>query len=172
MAARATGKLTQNDKLCAGEIKAYRLSCVEIVCAAIATSDKGLRRICDARKVEDPNFPSKSTVLRWFDEDHELADLYARGKALQADHIFDQILEIADDSSEDEIFVGEDDESGASGKRVMNSEFVQRSKLRIDARKWVVSKLLPKKYGDRIEEKESAESYADAFAKLVAKLPD
>lgn len=124
--------------------------CLTIICAAIATSDKGLKRICDARRMDDPTFPHKCTVLDWIREDEEFANQYARAKEQQADHIFDQIIEIADDDSEDAIFVGGDDESGASAKRVQNSEFIARSRLKVDARKWVVSKLLPKKYGDRI----------------------
>ena len=55
--------------------------------------------------------------------------------------MFEDIIDIADDSSQDRI-VNED------GKEVMNSEFVQRSRLRVDARKWALSKLNPKKYGD------------------------
>ena len=33
----------------------------------------------------------------------------------------------------------------------MNSEYVQRSRIRIDTRKWIASKLKPKKYGDKVD---------------------
>lgn len=128
----------------------HQQECLDIICAAIATTDKGLKRICDARRAEDPNFPHKCTVLDWIRENEEFSNQYTKAKELQADHIFDQILEIADDDSQDDLFVGGDDESGASAKRVQNSEFIARSKLRVDARKWVVARLLPRKYGDRI----------------------
>jgi hypothetical protein len=75
---------------------------------------------------------------------------YAHVKDVQADHIFDEIIEIADDDSQDIIFVEADDASGKSAKAVKNREFIERSRLRVDARKWIVSKLLPRKYGDRL----------------------
>lgn len=84
------------------------------------------------------------------DEDADLAAQYARAKDCQLWKLSDDIIEIADDDSDDAIFIGSDDESGESARRVMNSEFVQRSKLRVDARKWVLSKLMPKVFGDKI----------------------
>jgi hypothetical protein len=68
---------------------------------------------------------------------------YARARDERADKIFEEILEIADDSSKDTIIT----DNGI----VLNNEFVQRSKLKIDARKWYLSKMLPKKYGDKVE---------------------
>ena len=68
---------------------------------------------------------------------------YARARDDRADLIFEQILEIADDSSKDTLIT----ENGI----VINNEFVQRSKLKIDARKWYLSKMLPKKFGDKVE---------------------
>jgi hypothetical protein len=32
-----------------------------------------------------------------------------------------------------------------------NRKNIQRSRLRVDARKWAAAKLAPKKYGDRVE---------------------
>ena len=51
---------------------------------------------------------------------------------------------------------GENDYMKRSGKDqepgyVVNGEAIQRSRLRVDARKWLLSKLAPKKYGDKIE---------------------
>ena len=68
---------------------------------------------------------------------------YARARDKRADKIFEEILEIADDSSKDTIIT----DNGI----VLNNEFVQRSRLKIDARKWYLSKMLPKKYGDKVE---------------------
>lgn len=127
----------------------YRQRIMDIVCAAIATSNKGLKRICDAAKQTDPNFPHKCTIMDWLRDSEELSNQYARAKALQADFLVDEIIEIADDDSQDELFVGGDDESGEGARRVANNEFIQRSRLKVDARKWVASKLAPKKYGDK-----------------------
>jgi hypothetical protein len=122
----------------------YRLACVELVCQVLQSTDKGIRRVCDAIRKDNPDFPPKSSIIDWMRQSDELAELYARAKAAQADHIFDDILEIADAQDDDEI-ITED------GKRLCNNEFVQRSKLRVDARKWVVAKLAPRKYGDKLE---------------------
>jgi hypothetical protein len=131
--------------------------CVDTICAAISTSDRGVKRLCEALRADDETFPPARTIRAWIDEDETFKAQYARAKEAQADHIFDQIIEIADDDSQDELFIGGDDASGASAKRVLNSEFLQRSKLKVDARKWVVSKLLPKKYGDRITQEHTGE---------------
>jgi hypothetical protein len=92
-----------------------------------------------------PTIPiSSETFYRWIDSDELKSKRYARACELRADSIFEDILEIADDSSGDLKITNE-------GKEIMDSEFVQRSRLRVDARKWIVSKLNPKKYGDRLE---------------------
>ena len=92
--------------------------------------------------LKDEGTPSTSTFSIWMDRDEELSKRYARACEKRADVIFDDILDIADDSSGDKM-INED------GREVLNSEFVQRSRLRIDARKWILAKMNPKKYGDR-----------------------
>jgi hypothetical protein len=62
-----------------------------------------------------------------------------RAREAQADAIFDECLDIADDGSND--FMGEDEK--------YNGDAVARSKLRVDTRKWMAGKLAPKKYGDK-----------------------
>jgi hypothetical protein len=86
------------------------------------------------------------TFYRWIDENEEWAKQYARACEGRADAIFEDILSIADDTSADKkvINVGED------VKEVVDHEAIQRSKLRVDARKWFLSKMNPTKYGDRI----------------------
>lgn len=97
---------------------------------------ESLRKICD-----DDWLPSRETVHKRIVADAEFADRYARAREAQADTLFDQILEIADDASGD----WEETEGGPR----LNAEHVQRSKLKIDARKWMAGKLRPKVYGDR-----------------------
>jgi len=124
--------------------------CVAMLCAVTAESEKGIKRLCKSLQELDSTFPPCRTIRDWIAADEGFAAQYARSKEQQADHIFEQIIDIADDDSEDELFVGGEDESGASAKRVQNSEFIARSRLKVDARKWVVSKLLPRKYGDKV----------------------
>ena len=88
--------------------------------------------------------PNADTFYKWIESDTTKAERYARACEDRADIIFDEIIQIADDSSGD-IKVND------KGQEMMDSEFVQRSRLRVDARKWIVSKLNPKKYGDRME---------------------
>jgi hypothetical protein len=73
---------------------------------------------------------SHSQFYRIVNADKELCDKYARAMDQRADVIFDQILSISDNDDPDAD--------------------VQRDRLKVDARKWVVSKMLPKKYGDRV----------------------
>jgi hypothetical protein len=86
---------------------------------------------------------SASTFYEWLEGSEVMAKRYARACELRADAIFDEIIEIADDSSQDGI----ETDNGP----IVNSEFVQRSRLRVDTRKWIVAKLNPKKYGDKNE---------------------
>jgi len=93
--------------------------------------------------LKDDNMPSTSTFYQWLDSNEEKAKQYARATQVRADIIFDEIIDIADDSSGDRKVV----EHG----EVMDGEYVARSRIRIDTRKWVLSKLNPKKYGDKTD---------------------
>lgn len=92
---------------------------------------------------ERGGLPSKVTFFEWLREDKELTNQYARATELRAESIFDEILEIADDSSNDTIQTGRGE--------IVNSEWIARSRLRVDSRKWIASKLNPKKYGDKTD---------------------
>lgn len=101
---------------------------------------ESLRKIC-----RDAGFPVASTVLSWASEETEsggFGEQYARARQVGYALLADEIIEISDDSSED-LIIGERGES-------MNAEFVARSRLRVDSRKWMLSKMLPKVYGDKV----------------------
>lgn len=99
---------------------------------------RSLRAICQTE-----GMPAKSTVLLWLALHPEFSAQYARAREAQADKYAEEILEIADDASRDYI----ETEDGPK----LNSEHVQRSRLRVDSRKWLASKLAPKKYGEKLE---------------------
>ncbi len=63
---------------------------------------------------------------------------------MQADALFDEALEIADDAAADWA-------TDKDGKKTLNHEHVQRSRLRVDTRKWAAGKLAPKRYGDKLQ---------------------
>jgi hypothetical protein len=93
--------------------------------------------------------PSKTAVLKWLaNGDHpDFVAQYARAREAQADHFADEILEIADDGTNDWTTRrnGDDEEY-----EVVDHEHISRSKLRVDARKWLMAKMAPKKYGDKL----------------------
>lgn len=122
----------------------YRQRIMDVVCGVTAESTFGIQRICKSLGEKDSSFPSCRAIRDWMSENDELAAQYAHAKQKQLHILADEIIEISDDNSYDEIFTDE-------GKRMMNAEFVARSKLRVDSRKWVLSKLMPKVYGDKIE---------------------
>lgn len=93
-------------------------------------------------------FLSSSTFYEWIEQDEEKAKRYARACSIRADVIFDEILEIADSSNADLTFDVETQSLKVDG------EAIQRSRVKIDARKWVLGKLDPKKYGEKSEVKQ------------------
>jgi hypothetical protein len=85
--------------------------------------------------------PSSKTFYEWIDEDKEKVKQYARACQDRQDLLFDEILEIADENEAD---IYKDDD----GNVKIDGNTVQRSRLKVDARKWALSKMNPKKFGD------------------------
>lgn len=111
-----------------------------------------LERIAGGRSLRDvatdSDMPSRKFIYEQLDADKALGDRYARACEARGDAIVDEILEIADDGRNDWMEVNGKDEEAVG--YVLNGEHVQRSKVRIDTRKWLAAKLSPKKYGDRL----------------------
>lgn len=112
------------------------------------TRDEICRRISIGESLisicKSEGMPDKSTVLDWLFKEPDFVAQYARAREAQAEHYLDEIIEISDDSMHDT-------EIGEDGIERTNHEVVARARLRVDTRKWAMSKLAPKKYGDRIE---------------------
>lgn len=89
--------------------------------------------------------PTRETIRRWLNDESkpEFYANYARAREERADKLAEEILEIADNGQNDK-YIDED------GREKIDHEVVQRSKLRVDARKWLASKMAPKKYGEKI----------------------
>lgn len=107
------------------------------ICERIAKGES-LRKICEADR--DDFIPARSTVFKWLEENKPFADQYANARARQADHYADEIIDIADSPNMTE---------GPNGEAQLRDP--ARDRLRVDARKWVASKLAPKKYGDKLD---------------------
>ena len=105
---------------------------------------ESLRTICDSE-----HMPSSTTIFKWLNITPEFAKQYADAREAQADAIFDEILDIADDGRNDWM-ENVDDEGAVLGYK-FNGEAARRSQIRIDARKWMAGKLRPKKYSDKLE---------------------
>lgn len=112
----------------------YTQEIADEICIRLANGES-LRAICASDR--DDFIPAMGTVFRWLaaPENQSFREQYAMAREVQAETMADEIVSIADGS-------GLDVEA-----RVALSA---RDRLRVDSRKWVASKLLPKKYGDKI----------------------
>lgn len=111
------------------------------ICELLAQGES-LRAIC-ARD----GMPRRETVLEWVHDEDRFPGMsiqYARAREFQADYWADEIIEIADDSTGDWV---ETDKG-----RVVDHENIQRARLRVEIRKWLMSKLRPGQYGDSIRQ--------------------
>lgn len=113
--------------------------------------------ICDRIMVGEPvrqialleHMPAEGTIYRWLANIPAFQEQYTRAKEAQAERFAEELLEIADNGTNDWI----ERENERTGERylVQNTEAVARSKLRVDTRKWAMGKMKPKKYGDHID---------------------
>ncbi len=107
----------------AGRPTLYSEKLTDKICEEIAAG-KSLVAICKQK-----GMPGYTAVMGWLRKYDEFAERYARAREDQADALADEIISIADEPAAD---IAE----------------VQHKRIRIDARKWVASKLLPRKYGN------------------------
>jgi hypothetical protein len=90
------------------------------------------------------DMPDRRTVKKWVLDDKEgFAIQYARARQMGYEDMADDVLDIADNGTNDYM----DTENGPA----LDKDHIQRSKLRVDTRKWMLSKVLPKVYGDKLE---------------------
>lgn len=128
------------------------------ICEAIATTPRGLDYICR----NNESFPSAATVHRMLVENEKFCESYLRARERQADLIFDECLEIADEA-QTETIVGE-------SVVKYDATAVSRNKLRVDTRMRMAGKLSPKKYGDstQVKHADAHGNKLDATALLAA----
>jgi hypothetical protein len=88
---------------------------------------ESLSVICRTR-----GMPTRTAVLTWVTTDPAFEALYDRARQAMGDALAEQILEIADDASND----------------LSDPQSVNRAKLKVDTRKWLASKLFPRQFGD------------------------
>ena len=115
----------------------------ERICALLAEGNT-LTSICKPSRL-----PSERTVRTWAaDPNHPFSPHYARAREVGYHKMFDQMLDISDDATND--FRKRTNEEGETIEAV-DHDHIARSRLRIDTRKWMLAKALPKIYGDKVE---------------------
>ena len=123
-----------------GRPSTYSKELADAICERLACGES-MRSIC-----KDDAMPAMSTFFKWLREHEEFSKLYAIAKEECAETLFDEILDIADNSTNDWMENNDPDNPGYR----LNGEAIQRARLRVDTRKWAASKLKPKKYGERV----------------------
>lgn len=95
------------------------------ICALIANGESVLKIS------KRPSMPAQSTIYKWLNENKDFSEKYARAREAQADFLLDGMIDIVDECIPDAVEIA-------------------KAKLRVDARKWYITKVAPKKYGDKI----------------------
>lgn len=122
----------------------YTEELVSEFCARMVEG-RSVRSIC-----HDEDMPSASTIFLWISKHEGFSEQYAIAKEASVEALADDILDIADNASNDWMEAHGDSE----GYR-QNGEAIRRSKLRVDSRKWLLSKIAPKKYGEKVQQEVS-----------------
>lgn len=109
----------------------------ERICDDLA-SGMTLRQVC-----RQEGMPTPQAVILWVNEDRcGFAEQYARAREIGYKVMADELLDIADN--------GANDWMQREGFAVPDHEHIARSRARLDTRKWLLSKALPKIYGDKL----------------------
>ncbi len=109
-----------------GRPSTYRPDIAAAICQLISISTDSLAVVCGS----SARFPSDKAFYRWLLDHKELRELYAQARDAQSQVLADQILPLADSAT---------------------AENWQAKRLQVEARKWLLSKLQPQKYGDKLE---------------------
>jgi len=96
--------------------------------------------------LSDSEMPNRNTFFEWLDRDEIKANQYARATDIRTEIKFESI---------EQDYLEEPQRDALTGK--IDSGWVQLQRLKIDAKKWELSKLKPKKYGDKIQNEHSGE---------------
>jgi hypothetical protein len=116
---------------------AFSQQIADSVCERLAAGDS-LRKACEGLGT------THSTVLEWVKTNAVFADQYAHAREVGYALLADELIQIADDGQNDSY-------TGDDGNVRTNQDVIARSRLRVDTRKWMLSKMLPKVYGDKVD---------------------
>ncbi|CAL8974463.1 hypothetical protein RHODGE_RHODGE_03315 [Rhodoplanes serenus] len=122
-----------------GRPSEFTAEIAEAICERLSDG-QSLRVICAAS-----DMPAASTVFRWLQQHSDFREQYARAREAQADHMAEEILAIADTPQE-----GERREESKDGVKIVRDDMLGHRRLQVDARKWLMARIAPKKYGDKL----------------------
>lgn len=138
----------------------YSVELATEICKRISEGNS-LRKICAS-----DDMPNRSTVHEWLLDVNkkEFSDQYELACNIRAENMFDELQEIADDGTND--YMERENQNGET-YTVVNNEHIQRSRLRIDTRKWYLSKVLPKKFGEKVDVTSGGDKIAPMMVKFL-----
>ncbi len=127
----------------------YSPELADEICRRLAEG-QSLNAIC-----QGDDMPVESAVRAWALENVDgFAARYARARELQAHFLADEIIRISDEADLEPVPGGgklaEDGAPEEPSEFRMDATAVARNRLRVDSRKWYLSKVLPKVYGDKL----------------------
>jgi len=115
----------------------YSIELAIRICTAVSTTPRGLEHICK----DNPDFPVPSTIYKWELENTEFEKMFMRAQENRGMLIFDECLDIADDTKSDTKTI----KHGGTEFDICDKEWVLRSKLRVDTRLRMAAQLHPRK---------------------------
>ncbi len=144
-----TGILNPPSVLPRGRPSKYTPALADEICDRLSNGET-LTSIC-----KDAHMPERRTVLRWKVDVDGFASRYTRAREEQRELWADELIDISDDGRNDwmEKHIGRDETI-----TVLNKEAVDRSKLRADTRKWLLTKLDRPTFGDKVEQTHKADA--------------
>lgn len=119
----------------------YTQELADRICEELALG-KSMRTVCAAE-----DMPAMSSVFKWLREHKEFTEQYAKAKEESADAMAEELLYIADTPVMGEIKTIKPDGS----VEIKQDEMLGHRRLQVDSRKWLMAKMKPKKYGDKID---------------------
>ncbi|NAW50772.1 hypothetical protein GNY06_05035 [Elizabethkingia argentiflava] len=117
-------------------------SIFEKIITEIAENNRSVRSI-----LKDEGMPSMRTFFKWLKEDEEKVKQYEISCEIRAASLFDEMMDIAyntENGTTEKIIDGE-------RKEIITSDMLGHRRLKIDTIKWALSKMMPKKYGDKLD---------------------
>lgn len=154
------GEVVSNSNM--GRPSIFDQAIADEFCANIAAGES-MRTAC-----KPAHMPARATIFNWLRTNQDFLDQYTRAKVESADAMLEDIFDIADDGQNDYMETTYGDQSIYR----INPEALQRSKLRVETRKWAMAKLQPKKYGDKLDLTSGGEALPTPLLGSLSRQPD